>query len=214
PQPDLHPGQELLEAERLGHVVVGATFQPGHCLFHPTSGGEDDHRHPLAPTADLGEHLSAVHPRQPEVEDHQVEVAVPGGVGGGAPVLDCEGAEAGDLQALLDEGRDPGLVFGDQYAAQGVSLLGMMMVNRLPVPGSELTSTEPPWPRAIAATIGRPRPAPVVVRRPTSPRAKRSKMAPCSVSGIPGPVSLTWNRMMSSVTSVSIVTSDSGGVCS
>jgi hypothetical protein len=44
-QPQPHPGEQLLEPERLGHVVVGAAPQPGEGVVDAASGGEHDHRH-------------------------------------------------------------------------------------------------------------------------------------------------------------------------
>src|SRR5690606_17468447 len=125
------------------------------------------------------------------VEDEQVEVAVLGGVGGGATVLHGQGREAGRLQTLLEELGDAGFVLGNQDAAH-YSSIGIVIVNVVPS-GLESTSSSPPWERAIAATIGRPRPAPVVVRRPTWPRVNRSNITACSLSGMPGPVSDTDN---------------------
>jgi cellulose synthase/poly-beta-1,6-N-acetylglucosamine synthase-like glycosyltransferase len=44
PQPDPDAGQQLLEAERLGHVVVGAAVEPGHRDLDLVPGGQDDDR--------------------------------------------------------------------------------------------------------------------------------------------------------------------------
>src|SRR5690606_23166917 len=166
-QTHLHPRQELLEAERLGHVVVGTSLEARHRVLHPAAGGQDDHRHPLSSPTDLGEHLVTVEAGEAEIEDEEIEVVVPSGIRGGAPVLDDQGAEARRLQALLEERRDPGLVFSDQYAAHVSSSVGRTIVNLLPRPTSEWSSRRPPCPRAMASTMGKPSPAPLVVRRPT-----------------------------------------------
>jgi hypothetical protein len=53
------PGELLLEAERLGHVVVGAGVQPGDAALDGVAGGQHDHRDAVAAGADLGQRDSS-----------------------------------------------------------------------------------------------------------------------------------------------------------
>jgi hypothetical protein len=46
PEAQSNPGQQLLEPERLGHVVVGPGLEPPHGVGHAVPSGEDDHRRP------------------------------------------------------------------------------------------------------------------------------------------------------------------------
>ena len=61
-----------------------------------------------------------------------------------------------------------------------------------PAPPTFWAVHEPPWARAIAATIDRPRPAPPSRReREASERANRSKTRSATSGAIPGPSSAT-----------------------
>ena len=48
-QPHAHAREQLLEAERLGDVVVGAVLEPGDLVLDLVAGGEDDDRHAAGP---------------------------------------------------------------------------------------------------------------------------------------------------------------------
>jgi hypothetical protein len=111
-----HPGQDLLERERLGDVVVGAALQAGHGVADAVAGGEDDHRDVDPGLAEPPEHGEPVHLGQSDVEDEQVELAAAGVVVGGLPVGHRGRGEAVAAQPLLEEGRDPPLVLGDEHA--------------------------------------------------------------------------------------------------
>ena len=65
------PGEELVHAERLGDVVVGAGVEGLDLVVGVVPGGEDDHRD-LGHVAKPPEHLDAVEVRQAEVEDDDV----------------------------------------------------------------------------------------------------------------------------------------------
>ena len=87
-QHGLDPGQKLLHAERLDHVIIGAAVQPADAVRLVAPGGEDDDRQRRPQTADLAENLQAVAAGQHEVQQQQVAglrqghfqslVAVPG----------------------------------------------------------------------------------------------------------------------------------------
>ena len=87
-----HPRHQLLGAERLGHVVIGAGIQCAHLFGFTRTHGQHDHRH-LAPLPQLLQHLMAFHVRQADVQDHQVHVLA-----------------GRQLQAFLAGGRLPHLV--------------------------------------------------------------------------------------------------------
>src|SRR5690606_6603630 len=125
--------------------------------------------------------LDAADVRQPEVEYPQVVLAA-GGVVDTLPAGgDVVRGVAGRPQPLRDEGRDPLLVLDDQDLAHGTSWgslgrgpsSGSTIVNMLPMPGRESSSTVPPCACAIERTIVRPSPEPSAPLR--SARTKRSK---------------------------------------
>ncbi|MNP14045.1 hypothetical protein D3C76_1063550 [compost metagenome] len=66
-----NPRQEFLDAERLGHVVIGAAIQRLDFLPFTGTHREHQHRH-RRPLAKLTQYLLAVHVRQAEVEHQQV----------------------------------------------------------------------------------------------------------------------------------------------
>jgi hypothetical protein len=99
-----HAREQLLEAERLGHVVVGAALEPGDLVADVVAGGEDHDRHSLARGAQLAQHRRAVLAGQPEVEDQQVELVVARHEAGGRAVGDDRRGEAVGAEALLEEG--------------------------------------------------------------------------------------------------------------
>jgi len=64
-------GEKLLNAERFGHVVVGAAIQ--RLDFLPFAGPYREHQHRRGgPLAKLAQYLLAIHVRQAEVEHQQV----------------------------------------------------------------------------------------------------------------------------------------------
>src|SRR5699024_2183564 len=110
----LHAGQELLEAEGLGDVVVRAALEPLHRVVHAGAGGDHEDRDLRVHLPQRPEHLEAVHAGQAHVEDEQVEVPAGGEIEGGDAVLDHGGGEAVRLQTALHEARDARLVLGDE----------------------------------------------------------------------------------------------------
>ena len=114
PEHDPDPRDQLLDAERLGDVVVAADGQAVHLLLGGVAGGEKDHRD-LDAVADQALHeREAVVVGQPDVEDHQVGPEVHDGV---ARLL--RGAGGLDREALVlerhrDEIGDGALVVDDE----------------------------------------------------------------------------------------------------
>ncbi|VWB56907.1 hypothetical protein BTE28158_02625 [Burkholderia territorii] len=68
-----HACLELVERERLGHVVVRAEVEPLHALVDAVGGGQDQHGEIGIARAQALEHVEPGHPGQPEIEDQQVE---------------------------------------------------------------------------------------------------------------------------------------------
>ena len=73
-----HPRGQLRHGEGLHHVVVGAEVEAAHAILHRVARGEhQDRRRPglvRRRGAQPPQHLEAVHLRQPDVEDHEVEL--------------------------------------------------------------------------------------------------------------------------------------------
>ena len=72
------PGQELVHAERLGHVVVGAGVERLDLVRRVGARRQHDHRR-RQPAAQPVEHLDAGHVGQAEVEDDHVGPVLGGG---------------------------------------------------------------------------------------------------------------------------------------
>ena len=88
---------------------------------------------------------------------------------------------------------------------------GSRTTNRAPPCTDDETSTEPPWARAISATMASPSPLPPSSRaRASSSRTKRSKIRVRWSSGTPGPSSSTTSSTWSPVSRTVIRTSECG----
>ena len=110
------PGQQLVHAEGLGDVVVGARVERLDLLVGGVPGRQHQDRHP-GPAAQPLDHLDAVHVGQAQVEDDHVGVAGGGELEGGGAVggrvdlvlacleVDHEGAH--DLRLVVDH-QHPG----------------------------------------------------------------------------------------------------------
>src|SRR3954467_15720215 len=71
-----HARRELRHGERLDHVVVGAEVEAAHAILDRVARRQHQHRQwtaLVAGGAQPAQHLEAVHLRQADVEDHQVE---------------------------------------------------------------------------------------------------------------------------------------------
>jgi hypothetical protein len=71
PQHRADARQQLVEVERLGHVVVGTKVERAHLVDDLVAGGEHDDRH-LAVQPQAAADLEAVRPRHGDVEQHHV----------------------------------------------------------------------------------------------------------------------------------------------
>ena len=113
PQDGPDPGHELLGAERLDHVVVGAKLQADDPVGLVPPGGQHHDRHVGGPAQAAG-HVQPVPPGQPQVEDDQVG---PGPTGLGQrhlPVARDHHLEPGVLEVVPDQPGDLALVLDDQ----------------------------------------------------------------------------------------------------
>ena len=107
------PRRQLLEGERLGHVVGGAPVEALDPVGDLALGGEHDHRQGRLASADRGQNLDPVAPGQHPVEDHQVEAAAErqplalDAVGGWSDAvalgLETPREEVGDRRLVLDD---------------------------------------------------------------------------------------------------------------
>ena len=70
-QHDPYPSHQLLDAERLGDVVVAADRQPVDLVLGRVLGGEEDDRHLVAGAVHAFEDLDAVDVGQHHVQDHE-----------------------------------------------------------------------------------------------------------------------------------------------
>src|SRR5664280_522542 len=136
------PGQQLVDAERLGHVVVGPGVQRLHLVLAAAAPGQHDDRH-AGPAAQLADDREAIHVRQPEVEDDDVRrlrgrggERLGAGAGSGHRVL------AG-VQVHSQRPQDLRFVVDDQYAAH----------RRRPSAGA-VSECDGPAPSTSAGTSG------------------------------------------------------------
>src|SRR5699024_699054 len=175
------------------------------------SGGHHDHRHARGHPQSFA-HVRPGHPREHEVEQHEVRALGVEALQRGRPV-----AGDGDVEALLAEEKcqrirqrvlvlhdqhpghgtwsSPcltGSVAGDSPPAAGSTWAGSSRVKVDPVPGRLHSVTTPLWFWATCLTIARPSPVPPVAReRALSTRKKRSKTRPWCSGAMPMPRSVT-----------------------
>ncbi len=82
PQRRAYARKQLADAERLGHVVVGAGVECFDLCAFLDAGGQHDDRH-RGPRANAADHLDAVDVRQPQVDNGEIRL-VRSGVDGSA----------------------------------------------------------------------------------------------------------------------------------
>ena len=114
PQLRAHPGEQLLERERLGDVVVRATVEPFDALFDRRLRGHHDHRQLGSASANRVEHLEPGAAREHQVEQHERIVAGQRLGDAGIAVVDDGGRVALGPERLLDEPGQRALVLDDQ----------------------------------------------------------------------------------------------------
>jgi hypothetical protein len=110
------PGEEFVERERLGEVVVGAGVQAGDAIGDLAAGGQHEHRDPVPGSPQPLADGDTVQAGQHHVEHDRVETAGRRGVqpvGSGVPGL---GVVAGLGQAAGEQPGEAPLVLHHQYA--------------------------------------------------------------------------------------------------
>src|SRR4051794_10603663 len=208
-------GRELVGAERLRHVVVGAGVERADLLALVADRAEHDDREG-APAAHLLADLDTAAVGQDEVEDHDVGRAHGDGVEGlplrrGLRDLETRGAQD-DPQAA----EDLGLVVDDEdvraalrHAGASGREAGRLTAKLAPCPSTgRCSSSRPPLASTNPRLIASPRPAPAPSPGPRAPRARPrkngSKIASACAAATPGPSSVTrtvrWSRAEPPVT--------------
>ena len=107
-------GEQHVDAERLGDVVVGARFEAEDGVGIGIGGGQHDHRRAHALAAHQLAELAAVHVGQADVEQHGVVVRQLGLLQPFGGRADLDGGEAVIEIELLGQHRAQGLVVVDQ----------------------------------------------------------------------------------------------------
>src|SRR5581483_4394935 len=202
-------GEQLVDAERLRHVVVGARIERCHLLALVADDGEHDDRHG-APRPQLARDVGAAAVRENEVEDDRVGRRDRGGsertlgrVGG----IDLV---PGAAQARLERPQDVRLVVDDQDAPAHARTAGWASAasarTKCPPAGSSCVHKRPPFASAKPRAIARPSPDP-----PPAPRWNGWKIDARSAALIPGPRSTTWMRNSVAPCSARTTTGDPPG---
>ena len=81
-----HDGEDLVILEGLGQIVERAELHRRHRRAHGLHGGDEDHLHLLVDGLDPLEDLDAVHSREADVEEDEVDFARSDDLDGLAPV--------------------------------------------------------------------------------------------------------------------------------
>src|SRR5215472_17128050 len=186
-------GAELVHAERLGDVIVGAEFQTHHLFGFLRLGGEHENRRAAAAAAEIAADFKSILAGQHDVEHDQIELVLLGAAEGVGAVGGDLDLIAFHLEIVFEAQRDGGFVFSDQDAGHArLPRAGSNMVNSLPCPGSLATTICPPCAATMWRTIARPSPDPLALAAFAAlPRTKRRKMAFRSTAGMPSPLSRT-----------------------
>ncbi|CPU65988.1 Uncharacterised protein [Mycobacteroides abscessus] len=99
-QQPAQPGDDLFQAERLGHVVVAARGEPGDAVLDGVARGEEQHGHVGVALAQAAQDGEPVHVGEHDVEHDDVRPGLPRGADRGVPV-----ERGGDVPALVPQRR-------------------------------------------------------------------------------------------------------------
>ena len=102
------PKRHLLDAERLGDVVVSTRGQPGDLVLHGVLGRQQEHRQLRSYSVQFLQYVQSAHVGQHDVEDDDVGTHHRGVADGGGAV-----ADGGDTPAFVAQHH------GDQLAQRG-----------------------------------------------------------------------------------------------
>ncbi len=167
PEQRVDPGEQLLQPERLHHVVVRAELEARDLVALLALGGEDEDREVGVLGADLAHHVEPAETGQHHVDEHEVWLLGPGerearlAVHGGADDVPLH------PEVQLQPTEDGGVVLDHQDPLRHhcTSATGSVIVNRAPFPTSLSTVTLPPWPETMCFTMARPSPVPSTARK-------------------------------------------------
>ena len=122
PQHGTHARIEFAKAERLGDVVVGAVFQPGHAIVLAGPRGQHDDRHVrhVRPRPQNPADLESADDRQVQIQDDEIRRTL-------ADRFERRVSRSDDLrfgfaaalERVLDESGNVLFVFDDEYAMSG-----------------------------------------------------------------------------------------------
>ncbi len=115
-QDRLDPGDDLVEGEGLGDVVVAADGEAGDLVLRVVLRGEEQDGGGVARgTQPLG-HAEPVHVGEHDVEDDQVGLLLEDGRDRRGAVADCADGESGEAEARREQIADIGFVVDDENA--------------------------------------------------------------------------------------------------
>ena len=112
----LHPGYQLAGTEGLCHVVIRPQAQSPDLVNIVFLGGNHDDRN-IFLLPHLPADLKAIHPRQHQIQDHQLEIFLQCALKPCLPVGSYLYLKPGKLQIILLQIRDGFFVFYNQYLA-------------------------------------------------------------------------------------------------
>src|SRR6185437_13643130 len=188
-----HGQQSALDAQRLLQEVEGAQLGGAHRPLDAAVAADHDHRRAM----DLGQHLQSIAVGQPDVEQHEIEVAGadrPQPRGGIAHSLDLVPLVAEHpRQRLLDSDlvihHQNSCLHAYSLAAGPGSLAvcssaGSSMMNRAPIGALSSARSVPPFSSTMRCTIASPKPVPrpLVEKYGRNSRCLASAGTPCPVS--------------------------------
>ena len=111
----LDPGQQFPHAEGLCDIVVCPQLQAQHLVGLLLPGGEHQDGHRTASLPDAAAHLKAVHPRQHQIQQHQVGVLLQGQLQAGVAVVGLQGVVSLPLQVKGQDVHDILLVLYNEH---------------------------------------------------------------------------------------------------
>src|SRR5262245_8362400 len=186
----LNAGEQLIEIEGFGEIIVGADAQAFDLVLERVHGGQHQNGRVIALQAQALTDVIAVHVGQHQIQHDHVELS-------GLGEIDPLGSGGGDGDAVIfgaepaiDEVGDPRLVFDQQdvHAAPSGGEAGSATVTVVPSPKRLFISILPLWASTMAFATGRPKPKPSSLCSPAlPPRRNRSKIPSSSSGAMPIP---------------------------
>ena len=142
PAPARAAGPNLLEAERLRHVVVPAGGDPGDPVLQGVPRGEEEDADGRVLRAQASQHLQPVHIREHHVQDNHVRPELLGAAHrlgprpglGGLPAVEGQHADqyVGQVRFVLDDERSERSAVGSQQRHRGFAHIPSMAHRERP----------------------------------------------------------------------------------